>query len=104
MIKHGVDIEGLKPEIVLALMLVQPIFLERGLPMVITSIRDGKHMEGSLHYKGLAVDLRSKHIPTLKEKEDVLHNIKKVLGEQFDVLLENIDKAQEHYHIEFDPR
>lgn len=104
MIKAGVRIEGLRPEIVLAIVLVQPLFFERGIPLVITSVVDGKHSKGSRHYVGLAVDLRSKQVDGFKQKADLLHEMKKVLGDQYDVILEDQGEVNEHYHIEFDPR
>ena len=61
---------------------------------VITSARDGKHMEGSLHYKGQAIDLRTKHV-----LEALTKKIKEYVGSDYDVVLES-----EHIHLEWDPK
>lgn len=62
-----------------------------GRDVFVTSIEEGIHSPGSLHYNGNAFDLR----PT---RTDIQH-IKHLLGPDFDVVDE-----QNHYHIEFDPK
>jgi hypothetical protein len=52
-------------------------------------------MEGSLHYRGFAVDLR---LPT-DNKEEIRAELAASLGAEYDVILE-ID----HIHIEYDPK
>ncbi len=64
--------------------------------MTITSAKDGLHMKGSLHYKGLAIDIR---VFDMENPMLVLEAIKKALGVNYDVIFE-ID----HIHIEFDPK
>jgi len=56
-IKEGAKIH---PSIAIAIatQIVQPILRKHGQELIITSMLDGKHMANSLHYKGLAVDLR----------------------------------------------
>ena len=61
---------------------------------VITSARDGKHNEDSFHYKGQAIDLRTKHV-----LEALTKQIKEYLGTDYDVVLES-----DHIHIEWDPK
>lgn len=98
-LKPGVDIRGLKPEIVLAMMLIEPI-LNRHTPegLVVTSVKDGKHMPTSLHYQGLAFDIRTRDMQPVMIKA-CLEEIKGVLGYQFDVVFEG-----DHIHVEFDPK
>ncbi len=98
MIKPGADITGIRPEIVLAIVLAQPIFAAHGVPLVITSVMEGKHSRGSLHYVGLAVDLRVNDLPP-SEWEIVTDQVKAALGPQFDVVLE-----KDHLHVEFQPK
>lgn len=64
--------------------------------VTITSGRDGKHMQGSKHYLGLAIDIRTRD---MKNQERVLNSVKKILGSLYDVILES-----DHMHIEFDPK
>lgn len=66
--------------------------------MVVTSVTEGKHQLGSLHYKGLAFDLRiSAWTPSMVD--NVVIAIKKALGPDWDVVLET-----DHVHIEHDPK
>lgn len=68
-----------------------------GKEIVITSLLDGVHSKGSLHYKGEAFDLRV-WIYTEKQKKSLLYQLRKKLGINFDILDEG-----DHIHLEFDP-
>lgn len=72
-------------------------------PVVVTSLKDGKHSANSLHYSGMAVDIRSKHL-TQEESRKVFFALKNDLGPDYDVLLESEGKENEHLHIEYDPK
>ena len=98
MIKPGVDISGIRPELVIALMAAGKVYAKRGAELVITSAKDGKHGRGSLHYVGLAVDLRTKHL-TNQQKVDITIDLRQALGAQFDVVSE-----KDHLHVEFQPK
>lgn len=67
---------------------------------VITSINDGEHMEGSRHYTNEALDLRSKNFKDQSTKEAFEAVLQLRLGKKFTVLLENIGKSNEHFHIQ----
>lgn len=70
-------------------------------PLVVTSARDGTHTaRNSLHYKGLAVDLRSKGMPSIVKKQ-IWGEFQMVLGDEYQVLLHG---PVEHYHVEYDPK
>ena len=64
--------------------------------MTITSGKDGKHMNNSLHYRGKAIDIRCRDManPIL-----VTNSLKSGLGGDFDVIYE-----KDHIHIEFDKK
>ena len=98
MIKTGVKASGLKPEILLAIQEAREVYHVLGATLVITSLLDGKHSTNSLHYEGLAVDLRTRHLDE-SVKPIVAARIKKALGPEYDVVLERT-----HLHIEFDPK
>lgn len=66
-------------------------------PLVITSAYDGKHMTGSYHYKGKALDIRIVHIPE-KFWAEIVKDLKRLMGEEYDVILE-----KDHIHIEPSP-
>ena len=97
-LKRGVRVLGIRPELVLALVAAEPIFAKKGVELVVTSVIDGRHSVGSLHYTGAAIDLRSRDL-TDKDKEEVKVQLVHALGMDYDVLLES-----NHFHIEFQPK
>ena len=103
MLKPGVDIQGLQPQMVLAFAIIQPIYHRMGYECVITAACDGKHLTNSLHYKGLALDFRIKHVISI-DKPRLIKDIKDALGQDFDVLLEDAGTPNEHAHVEHDPK
>jgi hypothetical protein len=82
-----------------------------GVPRTITSANDGDHKgsappgqpSNSLHYKNRAWDFRS-HDLTEREKMAVVDFSKKSLGSDWDFILENAGKENEHFHTEYDPK
>lgn len=98
-IKEGVDIAGIRPEMVIAAMVCESIYNKYDLDPVITSCKDGKHMRGSLHYSGMALDYRTRDIPTDGLKNTIAREIATALGSQFDVVIHDLN-----FHIEFQPK
>ena len=101
-LKPGVRLAGISPEIAVAINIAHSVWMEelKSVPMVLTSITDGRHSVGSLHYTGQAFDVRIRNIPRGNEWMDVLtKRLKGALGDDFDVVLES-----DHYHIEHDPK
>lgn len=90
---------GVRPEILLAAMICKPVVEHFGVPFVITSLLDGKHSPNSFHYKGLAMDFRTREISTPAKKQQLRDRCAMALGPEFDVVLES-----DHMHVEFDPR
>ena len=98
MIKSGVDLRGLKPQMAVAYTILSVIFHRHvSLPCVITSASDGVHGPNSLHYNGLALDIRTRHVMETMLPL-IVRDAKNELGDQFDVVLE-----ADHLHVEFDP-
>ena len=95
-IKRGVDVSGLKPEILIAYVEAQFIWREQATRAVITSGLDGNHMEGSKHYIGQAIDLRTRDLTNPSLARDKLSQS---LGSDYDVVLES-----DHIHVEYDPK
>ena len=95
LIKAGVDISRLKRKIRKTLCVVDKIYEEYGLELVITSTYDGNHSACSYHYANDAYDIRWRPC----YGKDVYMRIKKALGDDFDVVLE-----KDHIHIEYDPK
>jgi hypothetical protein len=98
MIKAGVDLRGLQPQMVLAFFMIQTVYYRKGYVCTITSCSDGKHGPNSLHYSGKALDIRTRNVMPL-DLPGIVKDIKESLGEQFDVVLEG-----DHIHVEFDPK
>lgn len=97
LIKEGVRIRGLQPEMLLALVILEHEFASLGHPLVVTAALDGEHMHGSLHYRGLAVDIRSRMLQS-EQQLAFITAAKAGLGECYDVVLE-----KDHFHIELSP-
>ena len=66
-------------------------------PAIITSTTDGKHLPDSLHYKGLAVDLRTRDL-SIEDKQLYFSALKFALRKLCDVVLET-----DHIHVEYSP-
>ena len=55
-LKSDVRITGMRPEILLAAVAAMRVYETAGHDFMITACVDGKHMTGSLHYAGAAID------------------------------------------------
>lgn len=95
--KEGVQVTFTK-EVNTILEQAEFTFQANGYSCVCTSGTDGKHMEGSLHYKARAVDLRSHHVAA-DALPKIMDELKERLGKDFDVILEG-----DHIHAEHDPK
>ena len=96
-IKEGANIQGINIRIRPALVAASEIWKRQGKELVITCGLDGEHSAGSLHYYGLAVDLRTSYFNG--ETQALVHReLKNALGDDFDVVREPT-----HMHVEYDP-
>ena len=96
---NTVSVKGLKPEMVIALMILRGLFDLYSLPVVVTSGSegfdgDGVHMKGSRHYVGEAVDIRKRQVPKDLLPEFIA-KMRKFLKSDFEVIDE-----KHHFHIE----
>jgi hypothetical protein len=103
-LKAGVKLADLEPQMALAAFVVARIFERRGLEAVITSANDSKHSAASWHYKGRALDFRTKFDSLNGMEESLREEIKDALGEEFDVIVEALGTDNEHLHLEYDPK
>ena len=97
-LKEGVRVLGVKPELVMAIMIAEGVYRDNGVEMVITSITDSKHSTFSRHYQGYAFDLRTRNIPDSK-RGVILEQIKERLTKDFNVIDEG-----DHFHIGYKPQ
>lgn len=100
--KDGVIQSGVQPEIWFALGIAALLSdtYRRG-ELVVTSLVDGVHMKGSLHYQGRAADLRTVGYSD-GENTSFYNSMRyylKPLG--YDVVLET---SPPHVHVEYDPK
>lgn len=99
--KEGTSSNGLNHLIIDALHSIEHHFVTFGIPLVVTSAKDGQHSIGSLHYHGLAVDIRSRDIPAA-HRDAFVYGIKaslKFIDKKYQVIDEG-----DHIHIEYDRR
>lgn len=97
-IKDGAILSGLDIHVRPILIIAERIWKSYGQELVITSGLDGAHSAGSLHYYGLAVDLRT-HYFTAPEVEAIAKELQTALGSNFDVFVHST-----HIHAEYDPK
>lgn len=112
-IKRGVRLTGIVPQMVLASHVVDGVMLTFGIALcVITSANDGKHSATSLHYgregkytDGLcrACDYRTKYLGLDGREIELQNKVRAALGQDFDVIMEDIGSENEHLHVEYDP-
>lgn len=97
-IKPGASINGIQPELVLALLVCERVFRRyTDAPVVLTSAVDPAkgRVENSLHPSGWAIDVRK---PSGNVVPRIVLDLNEALGAEFDVVLE-----EDHIHVEFDP-
>ena len=103
--KEGVRVGGIQAVTITALGLIDDYWGDVfDKDLMITSVTDGKHMEGSLHYKGLAADIRTWRNTsglqmTKGQKAEIAYDLRSILGDDWDVVVES-----SHIHIEYDKK
>lgn len=97
-LKAGVRVAGIKPELLIGLLVAETMYNQYGVDLVVTSVSDGKHKQGSKHYVGMGADLRTSHLKP-GEAEQIVAGLKAELDADFDIVLES-----DHVHLEYDPK
>ena len=97
-LKKGIKVIGIRPELLLALIVADGIYLKKGKELVITSINEGKHSVTSFHYSGNGVDLRTRYFSRSKQLK-VVEELKGNLTADYFVKLES-----DHIHLQYQPR
>ncbi len=90
---------GIAPQILLAIQAAEPIFADHGVDCVVTSLADGEHSPGSLHWLGRAVDFRTRTLDQPDEDQRVAGELRIALPTDYDIVVES-----DHLHLEWDPR
>ena len=104
-IKPGASIDKCSADILRGAIAVEPLFISRGIDLIVTSGSEvyEHSVKYSAHYRGDALDVRSKTLGTTKRKTALLVAMRRKLGPGYTVLLESINKPWEHYHIHWSP-
>ena len=103
----SVDLTDLCPELSRLIPLIDVCYSAFGVMAICTATTNGRHGRGSLHRKGLAVDLRVKNLGDgLRQRS--LHsclkrNIDQAYPGLYDVLLEDAGGDNAHVHCEASP-
>lgn len=102
--KRGVDATGMNPAMIHVIDVSDFVWDKLGLgDCEGTSLNDGKHMKGSLHGAGRAIDLRIRDLTTEQVSKAYAELCSRLYnGFLFDVVLEH--EPAPHIHIEFQPR
>jgi len=98
--KEGVKYKNLRLELVTRLWHIENIvhyWAGDHYEVVITSVNDGQHMEGSRHYKNCALDIRTRGMGAETVKK-IVTDLQHTMGSDFDVLA-----GEGYIHIEYDP-
>ena len=100
--KEGVSRKSLQPTMSLAVNEINKCFEKIDKEFVITSTYDGKHKKGSLHYIGLAIDFRNRHLSD-KEQSELMACIRSNPVFKNDKRFQFLPKKT-HIHVEYDRR
>jgi hypothetical protein len=95
--KRGVVLVSKEPYIFEMILAARNAYGKLGKDVIITSGIDGAHSSNSLHYKGRALDFRTRHLSD-GERVEVMASLRSHLGDDFDVVFEG-----DHFHCEYDP-
>ena len=95
--KRGVVLVSSEPYIFEIMQAARVAYATHGKDVTITSGIDGTHSRTSLHYRGRAIDLRTRNL-TDNQRVEIMGDLKAILGDDFDVCFEG-----DHFHCEFDP-
>ena len=94
-IKPGVQLSGIQPEMLIGLMVIEPMFSAKGVDLVITSCTDSEHSNMSRHYIGYGLDIRTRDF----DPDDLIpfeQELQLALGAEFYLKFE-----VNHYHLQF---
>lgn len=98
-LKPGASLKGVQWQMFAGAIIAEPIFVRAGQELVITSGTDSKHMIGTLHQRGLALDFRTRDLKTIAVVTAVAGQLRAALSPAYDVVVE-----KDHLHLEFDPK
>ena len=90
---RNVRMQGVRPELVLALVVIADLAHLVGTVLVVSAICNGEHMRNSLHYVGAAVDFMT---GLDVGRAEWVEELRSRLGHEYDVIDEGT-----HIHVEY---
>jgi hypothetical protein len=94
--KKNVRIGGVQPEMVVAMLLVEPVLDSYNQEMVLTEVTGGMHSETSRHYSGFAFDIRTWQLQEDETVDQCAEKIRDALGKEYRVIVHDT-----HIHVMF---
>ena len=95
-IKQGCRVGGIKPEMIIATLLIEPVLNDYGQELVITEGTGGKHSATSRHYSGNALDVRIWKLSEDGTVDECADKLRTALGAEYRVIVHDT-----HLHIMF---
>ena len=99
---NSVRLRSISTQMVVGLFIIDSVYKEFGVECIVTSIHDKGHGKNSLHFSGNAVDFRTHNVPR-SQLDGLVQRVRKNIGCDFDVILEFLNEANEHLHVEYQP-
>jgi len=104
--KKGVKLVGIRPEMVIFITVALGVADEMGLKELwVTSVVEGRHRKGSLHFVGHGLDLRNRASTGRLKRwpkeftERFVRKLRSRLTSEYDIVVEKY-----HIHAEFQPK
>lgn len=99
-------LQGIRPELILVLSVLDGVLdsFDVHATMIISHGLDGVHSRASCHYNGCALDIVFAGSIAQGAKQQIFDEFKTGVGQDFDVLFENPGTANEHFHVEWQPK
>src|SRR3990167_5104235 len=91
---------GVQPRLLILAAAIANVARDLPHDVVVTAGTDGRHMAGSKHYSGEALDIRSKNFPSKRAKQEFIAAVLLRLGPGYEMFLEHEGGANEHFHLE----
>lgn len=103
-IKLGVRLFGVREPVWVGVRVAEGLWAKAGVDiLVVTSGMDSRHSDYSGHYRGDALDVRTKTLPPGAAK-GIMARLATALGEDYFIKFEDEGGANEHGHIEWRPK
>ena len=96
-IKDSVRLTGISPQMAIAAIVAEGVYSDQGYNCCVTSAVDSRHRVGSDHYRGDALDLRTRDVPP-SDRVAIAGALSDRLGPDYFVLLES-----DHIHVAWKP-